>query len=50
MWKILKVIVIGMIGGGAVFGFVTMHLWNWLMPALFGLQAITFGRRWGCWC
>jgi hypothetical protein len=26
----------------AVFGFATMYLWNWLMPALFGLHAITF--------
>ncbi len=25
-----------------VFGFVTEHLWNWLMPAIFGLKAITF--------
>jgi len=25
-----------------VFGFVTMHLWNWLMPPLFGLRAITY--------
>ncbi len=25
-----------------VFGFVVMSLWNWLMPALFGLKAIGF--------
>jgi hypothetical protein len=25
-----------------VFGFATMELWNWLMPAIFGLRAITF--------
>ena len=25
-----------------VFGFVTMHLWNWLVPAIFGLRTITF--------
>ena len=25
-----------------VFGFVTEHLWNWLMPAIFGLKTITF--------
>ena len=24
------------------FGFVTQHLWNWLMPTLFGLRSITF--------
>ena len=28
--------------GIAVFGFVVMHLWNYLMPALFGLHMITF--------
>lgn len=26
----------------AVFGLVVMGLWNWLMPALFGLRAITY--------
>lgn len=26
----------------AVFGFVILHLWNWLMPAIFGLPPITF--------
>ncbi len=25
-----------------LFGFATEHLWNWLMPAIFGLKAITF--------
>ena len=25
-----------------VFGFVIMQMWNWLMPAIFGLRAITF--------
>ena len=25
-----------------VFGFVTMQLWNWLMPTLFGLRTISF--------
>lgn len=25
-----------------VFGFVTMQLWNWLMPAIFGLRTISF--------
>ncbi len=27
---------------GWIFGEVVMHLWNWLMPMLFGLHAITF--------
>ena len=30
-----------------VFGFVTMHLWNWLMPAVFGLRAITWAQALG---
>lgn len=25
-----------------VFGFVTMQLWNWLMPGIFGLRTISF--------
>jgi hypothetical protein len=25
-----------------VFGFVVEHVWNWLMPAVFGLRTITF--------
>ena len=25
-------------------------LWNWLMPAIFGLKIITFWQAWGlCW-
>jgi hypothetical protein len=30
-----------------IFGFVTMWLWNWLMPALFGLHAIRFWQAMG---
>jgi hypothetical protein len=30
-----------------VFGFVVMQLWNWLMPPLFGLHAITFAQALG---
>jgi hypothetical protein len=30
-----------------VFGFVTMQLWNWLMPAIFGLRAISFAQAIG---
>ena len=40
-WKVLKIVALVAIAL-AVFGFVTMHLWNWLMPAIFGLKAITF--------
>jgi hypothetical protein len=31
----------------AAFGFVIMSLWNWLMPALFGLSAIGFWQALG---
>jgi hypothetical protein len=30
-----------------VFSFVTMHLWNWLMPAVFGLRTITWAQALG---
>src|SRR5579862_5614130 len=30
-----------------LFGYVTMQLWNWLMPALFGLHLITFWQALG---
>jgi hypothetical protein len=38
---VLKVLVIVCVAF-TVFGFVTMQLWNWLMPMIFGLRAITF--------
>jgi hypothetical protein len=31
----------------ALFGFVVMALWNWLMPALFGLKAIGYWQALG---
>ena len=31
----------------AVFGFVVMHLWNWLVPELFGGRAVTFWQAMG---
>jgi hypothetical protein len=30
-----------------LFGYVTMHLWNWLMPQLFRLPAVTFWQALG---
>jgi hypothetical protein len=30
-----------------VFGFVVMNLWNWLMPALFGVHLINFWQAVG---
>ena len=41
MFKVFKIIVLVALAL-TVFGFVTEHLWNWLMPAIFGLKSITF--------
>ena len=30
-----------------VFGLVVMHLWNWLMPAIFGLKIIGYWQAFG---
>jgi len=34
-------------GAMALFGLVVMLLWNWLMPAIFGLTVITFWQALG---
>ena len=39
--KVLKVVAIVVVMC-VVAGFVVMHLWNWLMPSIFGLRTITF--------
>jgi hypothetical protein len=41
LWKALKIVVFVTLAL-LVFGYVTMHLWNWLMPVIFGLKTITF--------
>jgi hypothetical protein len=41
--KIAVFVVLGLL----VFGFVVMSLWNWLMPALFGLRTINFWQALG---
>jgi len=46
LWKVLKIVVLVLVAI-IVFGFVTMQLWNWLMPAIFGLRAITFAQALG---
>jgi hypothetical protein len=46
---------VGLVVGGAVlaalvaflFGLVVMLLWNWLMPELFGLRALSYWQAWG---
>lgn len=44
--RIVKFTVIGILALG-VFGFLVMTLWNWLMPAIFGLKAINFWQALG---
>jgi hypothetical protein len=43
---VLKVVVIAVVAV-TVISFVTMHLWNWLMPVMFGLRAITWAQALG---
>jgi len=45
-WKVLKICVLVVVAA-ALFGFVIMHLWNWLMPTLFNLVPITFAQALG---
>jgi hypothetical protein len=44
--RVMKFVMFAVLAGG-VFGFVVMLLWNWLMPALFGLHSIGFWRALG---
>jgi uncharacterized membrane protein len=44
--KIVKVAVMAIVAI-AVFGFVVMSLWNWLMPVLFGWKLISFWQALG---
>jgi hypothetical protein len=44
--KVLKIVAIAIVAI-SVFGFVTMNLWNWLMPSIFGLRAISFTQALG---
>jgi hypothetical protein len=41
VWRVLKILVIVTVAIN-VFGYVVMSLWNWLMPAIFGLKPVTF--------
>jgi len=48
--RVAKVITIALVAVPlffAVFGYVVMRLWNWLMPALFGWHGITFWQAIG---
>jgi hypothetical protein len=44
-WAILGVLFAAVMG--LVFGVIVMCLWNWLMPALFGLPTVGFWQAWG---
>jgi Ca2+/H+ antiporter, TMEM165/GDT1 family len=44
--RVLKFIAFGILAA-AVLSFFVMHLWNWLMPALFGTHLITFWQALG---
>jgi hypothetical protein len=47
--KIVAVIGFMILGIGllSLFGLVVMALWNWLMPEIFGLKALTYWQAWG---
>lgn len=42
-WKFVVLAILGI----AVFGFVVMSLWNWLMPAFFSLHTVTYWQGLG---
>jgi hypothetical protein len=46
LFRILKFLVIATVAF-IVFGFVVTHLWNYLMPGLFGLRVISFWQAVG---
>lgn len=46
-WWIFLVVPPAMVLFGWLFGEIVMHLWNWLMPAIFGLKMITFWQAIG---
>jgi hypothetical protein len=46
IFRVLKFVAIGIVAF-TVFGFVVTHLWNYLMPGLFGLHIITFWQAVG---
>ena len=44
--KGLKIFILGAVAI-FIFGFITMELWNWLMPEIFGLTTICWGQAMG---
>jgi hypothetical protein len=47
--KVLVVLGFAILGFGALalFGWVTMLLWNWIVPETFGLKSLTYWKAWG---
>src|SRR5271165_7149669 len=48
--KLLWMVPVGIIGMAlfiALGGYIVMHLWNWLLPALFGWRMMTFWQALG---
>ena len=46
VWRVLRIILFVLVAA-TVFSFAVMWLWNWLMPVLFGLHAISFWQALG---
>jgi hypothetical protein len=46
VWRVLKVVLMVAVAVN-LFGWGTECLWNWLMPAIFGLRSITFAQAIG---
>jgi hypothetical protein len=46
VWKGVMFVVFAVVAA-FLFGFITMQLWNWLMPAILGLHTITFWQALG---
>ena len=44
--RVLQILLMVVLAG-TIFSFAVMWLWNWLMPALFGLHAISFWQALG---
>jgi hypothetical protein len=44
--RVLKIVLFAVLAV-PLFGFLVMWLWNWLMPAVFGLRAINFWQAFG---
>jgi hypothetical protein len=50
LWKMIQNLALAaanLIVLGAIVGYPTMLLWNWLVPSIFGLREINFGEALG---